>query len=116
MIPDYKALLEPLTRLRGVRGAMIVAADDGVVVVDALMDGMKGRALAALAAALASRIVDLSTSASFGAARFIQLQAAEGSLLLVPATAELLLVTVTGRDVPLGLTRLEMLKAAERMR
>jgi predicted regulator of Ras-like GTPase activity (Roadblock/LC7/MglB family) len=95
---------------------MIVAADDGVVVVDALMDGMKGKALAALAAALASRIVDLSTSASFGPARFIQLQAAEGSLLLVPASEQLLLVTVTGRDVPLGLTRLEMLKAAERMR
>ena len=52
MIRDYRALLEPLTRLRGVRGAMIVAADDGVVVVDALMDGMKGKALAALAAAL----------------------------------------------------------------
>ena len=115
MMRDYKALLEPLTRLRGVRGAMVVAADDGVVVVDALMDGMKGKALAALAAALASRIVDLSTSASFGPARFIQLQAAEGSLLLVPASPELLLVTVTGRDVPLGLTRLEMLKAAERM-
>ncbi len=59
MMRDYKALLEPLTRLRGVRGAMVVAADDGVVVVDALMDGMKGKALAALAAALASRIVDL---------------------------------------------------------
>ncbi|HSE68333.1 MAG TPA: roadblock/LC7 domain-containing protein [Gemmatimonadales bacterium] len=116
MIHDYKALLEPLTRLRGVRGAMVVAADDGVIVVDALMDGMKGKALAALAAALASRVVDLSTRASFGPARFIQLQAAEGSLLLVPASEELLLVTVTGRDVPLGLTRLEMLKAAERMR
>jgi predicted regulator of Ras-like GTPase activity (Roadblock/LC7/MglB family) len=37
-------------------------------------------------------------------------------LLLVPATTELLLVAVTGRDVPLGLTRLEMLKAAERLR
>jgi predicted regulator of Ras-like GTPase activity (Roadblock/LC7/MglB family) len=60
--------------------------------------------------------VELTTKASFGPARFIQLQAAEGSLLLIPASEELLLVTVTGRDVPLGLTRLEMLKAAERMR
>jgi predicted regulator of Ras-like GTPase activity (Roadblock/LC7/MglB family) len=116
MIRDYKGLLEPLTRFRGVRGAMIVAAEDGVVVADALMDGMKGKALAALAAALASRAVDLSTQASFGPARFIQLQGAEGSLLLVPASPELLLVAVTGRDVPLGLTRLEMLKAAERIR
>ena len=91
MIRDYKALLEPLTRLRGVRGAMVVAADDGVVVVDALMDGMKGKALAALAAALASRIVELTTKASFGPARFIQLQAAEASPSRVPALASRLL-------------------------
>lgn len=113
---DYRTILDPITRLRGVRGAMVVVAEDGVVVADALMDGMKGKALAALAASLATRMTDLGSRAAFGQARFVQLQAAEGSLLLVPATAELLLVAVTGRDVPLGLTRLEMLKAAERLR
>lgn len=116
MIHDYAPFLETLTRLRGVRGAMIVAADDGVVVADALMDGMKGKALAALAASLAARVREVGERSAFGTPRFFQLQAAEGSLLIVPTSAELLLVAVAGRDVPLGLTRLEMLRMAERLR
>jgi predicted regulator of Ras-like GTPase activity (Roadblock/LC7/MglB family) len=111
----YAPLLETLTRLRGIRGAMVVAVDDGVVVAESLMGGVKGTALAAMAANLATRAADLAGGAAVGAPRFLHLQAAEGSLLVAPAPEELVLVAVVSRDVPLGLLRLEMLRMAERL-
>ena len=48
----FAAALELVTHVPGVRGAMIVSAQDGVVVAEALMDEMKGSAVAALAASL----------------------------------------------------------------
>jgi predicted regulator of Ras-like GTPase activity (Roadblock/LC7/MglB family) len=115
MNPAYTTLLESLTRLRGIRGAMVVAAQDGLVVAESLMGGVKGPTLAAVAASLAGRAADLSARAGFGSPRFLHMQATDGSLLIAPASADLVLVAVAGRDVPLGLLRLEMLRMAERL-
>lgn len=115
MTGPYAPLLETLTRLRGIRGAMVVDAEDGLSVAESLMGGLKGPALAAMAASLVSRATELSVRAGFGTPRFLHLQAAEGSLLVAPAMADLVLVAVTGKDVPLGLLRLEMLRMAERL-
>jgi predicted regulator of Ras-like GTPase activity (Roadblock/LC7/MglB family) len=115
MSSRYQPLLESLTRLRGIRGAMVVSADDGLVVAESVMAGIKGPALAALAANLAGHTAELSSRAGMGAPRFLHLQAADGALLVAPATPELVLVAVAGRDVPLGLLRLEMLRMAERL-
>jgi predicted regulator of Ras-like GTPase activity (Roadblock/LC7/MglB family) len=115
MNSPYAPLLETLTRLHGIRGAMVVDAEDGLMVAESLMGGLQGPALAAMAATLAGRATDLSVRAGFGAPRFLHLQATDGSLLVAPATADLVLVAVAGRDVPLGLLRLEMLRMAERL-
>ena len=115
MTRDYAPMLEALTRLRGVRGAMVVAAGDGVVVAESLMGGLKSTALAALAASLATRVADLSAGVGVGAPKFLHLQAAEGSLLVAPGHDDLVLVAVAGKDVPLGLTRIEMLRMVERL-
>lgn len=115
MSAGYGPLLETLTRLRGIRGAMVVDRQDGLVVAETLMSGVKGTALAAMAANLAASVVELSTKAGFGTARFLHLQAADGSLLVAPAEQDVILVAVAGRDVPLGLLRLEMLRMAERL-
>jgi predicted regulator of Ras-like GTPase activity (Roadblock/LC7/MglB family) len=115
MSAAYGPLLESLTRLRGIRGAMVVAARDGLVVAESLMGGVKGPALAAIAASLASRAGDLSGRAGFGSPRLLHLQATDGSLLVAPVSPDLVLVAVAGRDVPLGLLRLEMLRMAERL-
>lgn len=115
MTAPHGAMLDTLTRLRGIRGAMVVSLEDGLVVAESLMAGLKGGALAALAATLASRTADLAQRAGVGPPRFLHLQASEGALLVAPATAELVLVAVAGRDVPLGLLRLEMLRMAERL-
>ena len=115
MNPTYAPLLEALTRLRGIRVAMVVAAQDGLVVAESLMGGVKGPALAAMAAVLTGRAVELSSRAGFGVPRFLHLQATDGALLVAPTTADLVLVAVAGRDVQLGLLRLEMLRMAERL-
>ena len=52
------AALERVTRVPGVRGSLLISATDGLVVAERLMDGIDGRAIAALtigpAAVLAS--------------------------------------------------------------
>lgn len=115
MTAHFASLLEALTRLRGIRGALVVSGADGLVVAESLIGGLKGAPLAAVAATLAGRAAELSGRSGFGVPRFLHLQAAEGALLVVPV-GDLLLVAVAGRDVALGLLRLEMLRTAERLR
>src|SRR5262249_58746028 len=45
--------LDLITRVRGVRGAMVVSRADGLIVAEQLMEGIKGGAVAALASSLA---------------------------------------------------------------
>lgn len=113
MSSKFQSALEAVTRVRGVRGAMLVAGDDGLVVAESLMEGVRGNALAALAASLAQRFRRASERAACGQPQFIHLQASTGSLLAAPAPSGMLLVIVADADINVGLARLEMLKAAE---
>jgi predicted regulator of Ras-like GTPase activity (Roadblock/LC7/MglB family) len=115
MTGRFAPLLETLTRLRGIRGAMVVDVADGLVVDESVMGGLKVTAVAAMAASMAGRSTELADRADFGRPRFLHLQAQEGSLLVAPAPRDLLLVAIVGRDVPLGLIRLEMLRMAEQL-
>ena len=109
----FETALELLTHVRGVRGAMLVSAADGVVVAEALMDEMKGSAVAALAASLASRLQRVVEGAGRGAPRFLQLTATGGTILAAPHGDELLLVAVAERTVNAGLVRIELFRALE---
>jgi predicted regulator of Ras-like GTPase activity (Roadblock/LC7/MglB family) len=109
----FETALELVTHVPGVRGAMLVSAADGVVVAEALMDEMKGSAVAALAASLASRLRRAAEGAGRGAPRFVHLTATGGTLLAAPMGEDLLLVTVAERSVNAGLARLEMFRALE---
>jgi predicted regulator of Ras-like GTPase activity (Roadblock/LC7/MglB family) len=106
------AALDRITRVRGVLGAMFVAADDGLVVSEALMEGIRGNAVAALAASLAQRLGRAAGASGVGDPSFVHLAAERGGLLLLPAPQELLLVVVTDGNVNVGLARLEMARAA----
>ncbi|MGH7646389.1 MAG: roadblock/LC7 domain-containing protein [Gemmatimonadales bacterium] len=106
-------VLDRVTRVRGVRGAMIVSGDDGLVVVAQLMEGVKGPAIAALAASLASRLRRALEAAGLGASPFWHLQAEQGALLVVPTATGMLVVAVADPDVNVGLARLELLRVAE---
>jgi predicted regulator of Ras-like GTPase activity (Roadblock/LC7/MglB family) len=106
--------LDGLTHVRGVRGAMLVASEDGLVVAEQLMEGIKGSAVAALASSLAGRLQRAMLAAGLGPSQFWHLQCAGGALLVVPGRKEgLLVVAVTERDVNVGLVRLELLRTAE---
>ncbi len=107
--------LDMITRVRGVRGAMLVSADDGLVVAEQLMEGIKGSAVAALAASLAGKLRRAMDAAGTGMSVFWHLQAEQGALLVVPSGNEggILVVAVAEPDVNIGLVRLELLRAAE---
>jgi predicted regulator of Ras-like GTPase activity (Roadblock/LC7/MglB family) len=104
--------LDLITRVPGVRAAMLVSGDDGLIVAEQLMEGVKGSAVAALAASLATRLRRAMESAGLGASQFWHLQAAEGALLVVPTASGVLIVAVTEPGVNVGLVRLELLRAA----
>lgn len=109
----FARALDLVTRVRGVRGAMLVAGDDGLVVAEQLMEGIRGTAVAALAASLATRLRRAMEAAGLGAGVFWHLQGERGALLVVPAASGVLLVAVAEPDVNVGLVRLELLRAAE---
>src|SRR2546429_3040107 len=90
----YGQALDLITRVRGVRGAMLVSADDGLVVAEQLMEGIKGTAVAALAASLAGRLRRAMEAAGIGASVFWHLQSEKGALLVVPGGGGLLVVAV----------------------
>jgi predicted regulator of Ras-like GTPase activity (Roadblock/LC7/MglB family) len=103
---------------------MLVSAEDGLIVAEQLMEGIKGSAVAALAASLAGRLRRAMEAAGTGTSVFWHLQAEQGALLVVPggdATGDggggggegILVVAVAEPDVNIGLVRLELLRAAE---
>jgi predicted regulator of Ras-like GTPase activity (Roadblock/LC7/MglB family) len=110
MTAHFVRILDRVTRVRGVRGAMLVAEEDGLVVAESLMEGVRGNALAALAAALAGRLGRATTASGIGGVAFVHLEAERGALLLVPAGRGVLLVTIADAGVNIGLARLEMLR------
>jgi predicted regulator of Ras-like GTPase activity (Roadblock/LC7/MglB family) len=109
----YGKALDLITRVRSVRGAMLVSAEDGIVVAEQLMEGIKGPAVSALAASLATRLRRAMEAAGVGASLFWHLQAEHGALLVVPTSGGTLVVAVAEPDVNVGLVRLELLRAAE---
>jgi predicted regulator of Ras-like GTPase activity (Roadblock/LC7/MglB family) len=109
----YQGVLDAITRVRGVRGAMMVERHDGLVVADALMDGVHGTAVAALAASLFHRLGNATIVSGVGEPRFMQLQATDGTLLALVAGPDVLIVSITEATSNVGLVRLEMLRAAE---
>ena len=112
MSTPYDRRLEEVTRISGVRGALLAIREDGLTVAEALMDGVDGPAVAALVASLWTRVGSASAAAGRSEPGFLQLEADTGNVLAVPAGSELLLVAVTQADANLGLARLELFAAA----
>ena len=116
MTAAYHEALERVSAIGGVQGAMLVSAGDGLVVAESLMEGVDGRAVAALAASLSARLRRTTEGAGLGAPRIVQLRAERGTVLALPAASDLLVVVIARPDTNLGLARLEMLDAAQRIR
>ncbi len=115
MSTDLVGSLEAITRVRGVRGAMVVSAEEGLVVAESSMEGIDGAAVAALTAGVVARLARATEATGRSAPSFVHLQAQTGALLAVPAPGDLLVVAVTDADVNVGLARLELRQAAEQL-
>lgn len=114
MMP-YAEVMERLTAIHGVRGAMLATRADGIVVAESVMDNVDGAALAALASSLSRRLEAACEAAQGGEVGFLHLQATGGALLLMPLGAELLLVVIADRRLNVGRARLEMSRIAEQV-
>lgn len=106
--------LERVNRIPGVRGSMVVAAEDGLVVEADLMIGVPGPAVAALVASLFRRARRSVSAAEFGSAAFVQVEGEAGYLFAAapPEIGDLLLVVIAERWVNVGLLRLEAARIA----
>jgi len=105
------AALERVTQVPGVRGSLVISAGDGLVVAERLMDGIDGRAIAALAGSLIQRLGRATLGAGMRIPTFVHLRGNQGSVLAAPGRNDLVLVALTGLDANLGLARVEMLDA-----
>lgn len=111
----FGGLLERVNRITGVRGSMVVAADDGLIVEEDLMVGVPGPAAAALVASLFRRARKSVQAAEFGSAAYLQVEGEDGLLFAAapPQLRDLLLVVIAEPWVNVGLVRLEAQKVVE---
>src|SRR5688500_17318746 len=93
----YTDAVERLSRINGVRGAMLVDAEAGLPVTAELAEGVSGTAVAALASSLFRRTAQASDSAAFGKLVTLQLEAEEGHVIAVDA-GDLIVVVIAARD------------------
>ena len=111
----FRSALERLSRVAGVRGALIVDTDAGVPVVEELSADVDGTALAALAASLFKRTDRAVQTAAFGKLSTLQLEAEQGTVIAGEA-GDLVIVAIAERQAQLGLVRLEVHRTAESLR
>ena len=112
MSSPFTAVLDALTRQRGVRASLVVSAADGITIDSNLQIGQDGGRVAALAASLYRKARKSAAAAGLGGTGFMQLEAETGRLCVIGGE-EIVLVVVADRSANVGLIRVEMLRAAE---
>lgn len=112
MSNPFTAVLDSLTRQRGVRASLVVSATDGIAIDSNLQIGQDGSRVAALAASLYRKARRSAHAAGLGATGFMQLEAESGRLCMIGGD-EVVLVCVAEPEANVGLIRVEMLRAAE---
>jgi predicted regulator of Ras-like GTPase activity (Roadblock/LC7/MglB family) len=108
----FDEVLDRLSRVPGVRGAMIVDADAGVPVVSELAADVDGVGLAALTASLFRRAGRAVEATDFGRLAGLQLESEYGHLLAT-GSGTLAVVVLAEASAQLGQIRLEARRAAE---
>jgi uncharacterized protein len=109
-----RKIVEDLIRIEGVIGSLLVDKD-GLVVSSTLLEDEDAEMLGAMSAAMFGAIVKAGERIGVGQLRNTIIEASEGSIQLVEAE-NLILVVITEKGVNLGMIRMEMRKAATRIR
>ena len=112
MTDIFTEAVERLSRVTGVRGALVVETDAGVPIMAELAEGVDGDVVAALAASLFRRTNKAAQTATFGNLRTLQLEADIGHVI-VADRGDVLIVVIAEKSAQLGLVRLEAHRAAE---
>lgn len=115
MTTREQEVLEEVTRIAGVRSALLVSADDGLVVAESTLDDQATEAAAAFSARLVQRLGVLTRTLHTPPMSVLLLQAAAGQLFIATGADGLLLVAVTTNAVNIGEVRLALLDAAGRL-
>ncbi len=106
-------MLDPVRRTRGVRGALVVSREDGLVVASDLSPGVNGPAVAALSASLSRRADGLAAATGRPVPVSFELGGTEGSLLMAPGPEGLLVVAITSPETDREEVRRRLLLVAE---
>lgn len=107
---EFEKTIGRVMRLPGVRGALVVAVKDGLIVDGRVHVGVRGDAVAALAASLFRRACR-ATGTKEGQTRFVELEAEEGRILIA-GRDDLALMAVLDRRANPGQARLTVRRAA----
>lgn len=105
-IARWENALREVTRVPGVLGALIISADDGLVVAESSTDELATADVAALSAALILRASRCMSAMGKGAPGSVHLVGDAGALLAVAGPAPLWLVAIAHGDAELGRVRL----------
>jgi predicted regulator of Ras-like GTPase activity (Roadblock/LC7/MglB family) len=105
-VARWQDALREVTGVAGVRGALIISADDGLVIAETAMDDLATADVAALAAALASRALRCTAAMEIAAPESVHLVGEHGAVMAVAGPAPLWLVAVAHHDAELGRLRL----------
>jgi predicted regulator of Ras-like GTPase activity (Roadblock/LC7/MglB family) len=111
MSTPYAATLATLSRQRGVVGAMIVDAQDDIIVDAVVRHGVKASTVAALAASIYRKARQSAGAARLGDTAFLRMEAEDGHIFAA-GRGGLVLIAMAESSVNVGLVRLAMLKAA----
>ena len=114
MTTPFAAVLDGLTRQRGVRASLIVSEKDGLVVDSKLRFGEQEDRLAALAASIFRKARLSARAAQLGAVSFLQLDAERGRICAARRD-DLVVIVVADAAANVGLIRVELLKALEQI-
>ena len=114
MSSAFTHILDSFSRQRGVRASLIVSAADGIAIESNLQIGEDGARVSALAASLYRKARLSAEAAGLGGVTFLRLRATEGHVCAAGKN-EMVLVIVADARANIGLIRMEMLKALERL-
>lgn len=106
MAGAWEDLLRAVTRVAGVRGALVMSADDGLLVAETAMTDLETADVAALAAALVTRAARTCDAIEPSIPRLLHLEASAGAILAAAGPTPLWLVAVTTPDAEFGKLRL----------
>ncbi len=109
-----KEVLAELNRIKGVMGSLI-AANDGMIIASDLAVQTPDEVLGAMAASVGATAAKALERMQQGAFVQAMMDAANGKIFLTEAGIGYLVV-VTDKDVNVGLVRVEMRTAADRLR